>query len=268
MNILENNAATINEIVFENRNKSYGAYVIRGTYSNTIAKSLGITCMFFLCISFIALELSNREEVDKKMEIGTNIIPDIYTAVEITPVEKPQAALPKQRVVSPLQTTAVSTHFTDHPDEQKKEPVQITNALPAEGTGPAANVTDPALGNSGGTETYGAGTGTEPGITSSTGIERVPDVMPSFKNLPAFLQKNLRFPERARNEGVSGSVYVYFVIDEEGNVISTSVLHGAGYGFDEEALRVIKLMPKWTPAMKNGKPVKTSFTQAITFRLQ
>jgi protein TonB len=63
-------------------------------------------------------------------------------------------------------------------------------------------------------------------------------------------------------------VAVNFIVDEEGKIIETKIIHSVGFGCDEEALRVIKLMPKWKPGLMNGKPVKVSFNQVITFRLQ
>ena len=271
MNILENNVAMLNEVIFEHRNKKYGAYAIRSAYSNTIFKSLGITCLIFLSISLLAMAFSNTEEVARKIEIGPNIIPPIttiYTAVNITPLEKPAASMPKQKTASAPKTAAVSTHFNDHADELKKEPLQTTDAHPTNGTEPQTSAIDPAVDNGGAIENTGIGTGTKLIGTAVTEAERAPDKLPSLDNMASFLRKNLQYPYRAKEEGVSGSVWVNFIIDEEGNIMSANILHGAGYGFDEEALRVIKLMPKWKPGMKNGKPVKVSFTQPITFRLQ
>jgi protein TonB len=150
----------------------------------------------------------------------------------------------------------------------KKEPLQTTDAHPTNGTEPQTSVTDPVIDNGGDVENPGTGTGTKLNGAAVTEAERAPDKLPSLDNMASFLRNNIRYPYRAKEEGISGSVWVNFIIDEEGNIVNANILHGAGYGFDEEALRVIKLMPKWKPGMKNGKPVKVSFTQAIAFRLQ
>ena len=92
--------------------------------------------------------------------------------------------------------------------------------------------------------------------------------MPSFDNMASFLHKNLKYPTMAISENISGRVVVNFIIDETGNVEKATILKGIGYGCDEEALRVIKLMPKWNPGMVKGKPVKVSFSLPIVFRLQ
>jgi len=92
--------------------------------------------------------------------------------------------------------------------------------------------------------------------------------MPSFPGMAKFLRDNLVFPRTALENDISGKVAVNFVVDEEGKIIQTKILKGVGYGCDEEALRVIKLMPKWKPGIKDGKPVKVSFNQVFVFRLQ
>ena len=98
-------------------------------------------------------------------------------------------------------------------------------------------------------------------------IEYGPDVLPSMPDWTKILSDNLIYPNEARARGVSGKVVVNFVVDELGNIMQTKIIHHVGGGCDEEALRVIKLMPKWKPGMMHGKPVKVSFNQVITFQI-
>lgn len=67
---------------------------------------------------------------------------------------------------------------------------------------------------------------------------------------------------------MEGKVFVNFVLDEEGKIMSCKVIRKLGYGCDEEVLRVVKLMPKWKPAKINGKPVKVTFNQVVDFKLK
>ncbi|NCX96219.1 MAG: energy transducer TonB [Chitinophagia bacterium] len=69
-------------------------------------------------------------------------------------------------------------------------------------------------------------------------------------------------------KGIQGRVIVNFVVNEDGFISDVKVLRGIGGGCDEEALRVIKAMPTWTPGEQDGKKVKTYFTQPISFRLR
>lgn len=87
------------------------------------------------------------------------------------------------------------------------------------------------------------------------------------KKLAAFLQKNVNYPPQAKDLGVQGKVFVEFVIEKDGNVTNVKVLRGIGSGCDEEAIRVVKLLPKFTPARQRGRPVRMIYRLPIQFRL-
>lgn len=84
----------------------------------------------------------------------------------------------------------------------------------------------------------------------------------------AFLKENLRYPSVANDMGISGKVILKFVVEKDGRITNISVLRGIGAGCDEEAIRVVKLMPTWSPGRQNGKAVSVNFIMPITFRLQ
>ena len=83
-----------------------------------------------------------------------------------------------------------------------------------------------------------------------------------------FLQKNVHYPEAAKARNFSGDVFVSFVVDEAGRLLEAEVVKGVGYGLDEEALRLVRLMPWWTPAILAGKPVRVPATLRIRFGMQ
>jgi len=86
-------------------------------------------------------------------------------------------------------------------------------------------------------------------------------------NVIQFLAQNLKYPEYARKNNIEGRVLIQFVIDENGNLIDPKVIKGIGGGCDEEALRVIKKLPRWIPGKDRGVPVKVYYSQPITFKL-
>jgi protein TonB len=88
------------------------------------------------------------------------------------------------------------------------------------------------------------------------------------ENIMKHIGKNFEFPEMARQMGIQGKVYVNFVIDKQGKVTQVSVLRGVDEIIDDEAMRVIKLLPKFTPAKQRGKPVPMQYTVPINARLQ
>lgn len=82
-----------------------------------------------------------------------------------------------------------------------------------------------------------------------------------------FLTENIKYPQIARESSISGTVYVTFVVEKNGNVTDVRVLRGIGGGCDEEAVRVIKAMPNWSPGKQRGKPVRVQFNMPIKFTL-
>jgi protein TonB len=97
--------------------------------------------------------------------------------------------------------------------------------------------------------------------------------MPSFPNggeagMYEYISKNIKYPPLARENGISGRVFVNFIVDKNGNVKDVKVLRGIGGGCDEEAIRVIKSMPDWKPGKQNGRAVQVSFNVPINFTLR
>ena len=98
-----------------------------------------------------------------------------------------------------------------------------------------------------------------------TVIEQMAEFPGGKQALADFLKKNLRFPEKAKAAGISGTVYVQFTVNADGSLSDIKVLRGIGYGCDEEAIRLIKLMPGWVPAKQRGKAVKSTMNLPVTF---
>ena len=84
----------------------------------------------------------------------------------------------------------------------------------------------------------------------------------------AYLRQNARYPAKAQQEGLAGVVFVSFMVDETGRILEAQVLKGCGNGFDEEALRLVRLMPWWNPARVAGQPVRSACTLRIRFGVQ
>ncbi|HNW70301.1 MAG TPA: energy transducer TonB [Bacteroidales bacterium] len=82
-----------------------------------------------------------------------------------------------------------------------------------------------------------------------------------------FLAENIVYPQAAKEKGIQGVVYISFVIDEKGQVEDVRVLRGIGGGCDEEAMRIVKLMPNWIPGKSDGKNVRVQFNMPIRFTL-
>ena len=82
-----------------------------------------------------------------------------------------------------------------------------------------------------------------------------------------FLAKNMRYPAAAKEKGIKGRVIVSFVVDKEGNITLPTLIKGVSPELNEEAIRLVKSMPKWEPGRQNGKPVRVRFIIPVEFRL-
>jgi len=100
----------------------------------------------------------------------------------------------------------------------------------------------------------------------------VVEEMPSFpggeKEMYRYIGKNIEYPRMAKESGISGRVFVTFVVEKDGRVTDVKILRGIGGGCDEEAVRVIKSMPRWKPGKQRGKPVRVQYRMPIKFTLQ
>ncbi|QKG51523.1 energy transducer TonB [Hymenobacter sp. BRD67] len=97
-----------------------------------------------------------------------------------------------------------------------------------------------------------------------------PQVRPQFTGgdaaFRAYLAKNLRYPSEAMRQSIGGKVYIRFVVSAEGRVTDASTVSGPGHGLNEEALRLVWLMPAWQPGQQDGHPVRVACTIPITFQ--
>ena len=106
---------------------------------------------------------------------------------------------------------------------------------------------------------------------SNDSVYQVVDQMPEFPGgmeaMMKFVADNVKYPEEAKDKNIEGRVFVGFVIEKDGSVSNVKVLRGIGGGCDEEAIRVVKSMPNWTPGKQKGEPVRVSFQMPFMFKL-
>lgn len=109
------------------------------------------------------------------------------------------------------------------------------------------------------------------GKPDENGVYQMVDEMPKFpggeQKLMEYIAKNITYPQEARDKGIEGRVFIGMVIEKDGSVSNVKVLRGIGGGCDEEAVRVIKALPKWTPGKMKGEPVPVSYQIPINFKL-
>ncbi|HOU68990.1 MAG TPA: energy transducer TonB [Paludibacteraceae bacterium] len=99
-------------------------------------------------------------------------------------------------------------------------------------------------------------------------VEEKPSFPGGDKALMEYLQKNMKYPTIAAENGIKGRVMVTFVVNKDGKIVDVKVLRGVDPSLDKEAIRVVSAMPAWKPGKQSGKPVRTQYTLPVVFRLQ
>ena len=103
-------------------------------------------------------------------------------------------------------------------------------------------------------------------------VYQIVEQMPEFPNgqeaLMLYIAKQVKYPAEAKKAGAQGRVFIGFIVEPDGSLSDFKVLRGIGYGCDEEALRVVKSMPKWQPGMHRGKAVRVQYLVPVNFRLE
>lgn len=98
-------------------------------------------------------------------------------------------------------------------------------------------------------------------------VEEQAEFPGGMDSMYAYIQKNLKYPELAKEKGIEGRVFVQFVIEKDGSISNILVKRAIGGGCEEAAVEMIKNMPKWKPGKQRGKPVRFQFTLPIKFEL-
>lgn len=264
----------MNDIVFENRNKSYGAFALRQDYERIMSRAMISAFLFFLCCinspNVIRL-FQDRSSIDVNTYDNSPV--NLDPIRNLAPVVKPPVVIPQKtppsiksqiKYVAPaVQPDDLVTQEADIPKVNQLEHVQtgITTIDNPEGTIDAGIAVD--LGNSSAI----VETPDESTVFNSYAVEQQPEFPDGMAAMYSFLKKNLDYPQLAIEMGLSGTVYIQFVVTKEGLIQNATVVRGPGGGLNQEALRVVNLMPAWKPGKHNGKAVAVNFTLPIKFQL-
>lgn len=264
---------SLNDIVFENRNKLYGAYALRRDYGGNVQRATFIGVGLFLLI-FILPELYARLKpaVEEK---------DVAFMVEAKTIRiKPERILIPPPVLETPPTPTVNTVRSLPPlvlpddrvliEHQPPTVEMLENAMPGKETIEGELFTELVVPP---TELIGDGKGKTVEVKPEEEktllfAEQQPEFVGGSKEFAQFLQKNLRYPRAAAQAGVQGKVYMEFTVGTDGKIERAKTIKGIGFGCDEEALRVVNLMPNWMPGKQSGRPVRVRFTLPIAFQLE
>lgn len=258
------------DILFDGRDKDYGAYNLRKSYNSRLIKSLSFTTAFVFLVS-LAWYVKANSSMDNRGFVPAQPVTDVYLKALDEP-QKPRAIKKPKAFHKKLTAEIQHTKIKIVPDKEVVKPIAENKELENKGIstltkGGVEAVEDEIL------------PAVAEGIDNGKIIEREKvqeekvapltraDVMPEFPGgseaFTKFMLRNLREPDDLE-EGEKIVVVVKFIVEADGSIVNAEVLKSGGR-FDEEVLRVVKKMPRWKPGVEDGKLVAVYFTLPVTF---
>ena len=251
---------TWEDVVFENRNKDYGAYIIRKIYSKNLGYATAGTLVILLltlAAPAIAALLKSDDVVEKKE------LTKVVTLDQPPPIDPNVPPPPKVEVPPPVKTLkyvapkVVKEEVVEEEiptiEEIKKVEVSTTTQ-----EGPETVVYEEPV----------------KAVVSEgedNSIHQFAEQQPAFAGgveaMTKFIQKNLKYPNDAKRMNQEGKVFVQFVVNKDGSISDVETIKGIWASCDKEAARVVSIMPQWIPGKQNGKAVRVKYVVPIFFRL-
>ncbi|MCA8832185.1 energy transducer TonB [Hymenobacter pini] len=267
--------ATLDDIVFEGRNKAYGAYVIRRIYGKHVTRAVLISiALFALFIAFpLVARMLKKDEVvaDEKM-LKVNVLeappldatkpppppppppdapppppPKLTTVKFVPPVIKKDNEVQKQEEIPDQEELKEKVVANETVKGNTDNPADLAGLEPGEGTKAVEEVVE--------TKPY-------------TYVEQMPVFPGGQEALLKYIAEHIKYPAMALRNQVEGRVFIKFVVGPDGSVTNAEVQKGIGAGCDEESLRVIKNLPRFTPGKQNGRAVSVYYTVPVTFAIK
>lgn len=270
------------DIIFEGKNKEYGAYTLRAASASRHNKSV-IIVLSVLAVILVLLILmmkgvfSKAEEEQLVSATEQEIV--TYEAEEEEIEEEEQFEIPDEpeEVIAPEEVAneqritdllIVQDEEFDKEKEVKDQEKMMENEAQAgaiditEGTNDLnkVQVKEQVIAETKPVE--------EEKVYNIAMVEQKPEFVGGEAAMYKWLSDHINYPAAAAEEGVSGRVVVEFEVSKTGSIEKVRVIRGRHPALDKEALRVVKSMPKWNPGRNNGQPVKVTYTLPVTFRLK
>ncbi|MDY0907047.1 energy transducer TonB [Pedobacter sp. CFBP9032] len=263
------------DLVFADRNKTYGAYELRSKSSKIMTKSLLISAGLFLFAGFAPLAYSKMFPGIVEIAVPPKVIELDNVIHEMKKVEPEKKSEPVKSDPVKVKTIAVASNIVVVDKKELPEPPSIKDMQDAvisdktqEGEiKPNLVINSPLTTGNGDGLTKESEGGDPNAIIEGMGVDEYPEFAGGMKAFTKYMERNLRYPSQAQEEGVKGKVFVSFVVEVDGSITDVKVLRGIGFGCDEEAMKVIKKSPLWKPGRNKGKAVRVRYNMPINFNL-
>lgn len=270
------------DIVFEGKNKEFGAYVMRAGSVQRHTKAVVYVLIALAILSvFLVLSITGVFSRPEEEQIVTSTEQEIATfeaqeeeieeeIEEQVKFEEPEEIIAPEEVANEQRITDLLI-VEDENFEAEKEVKEQDKMMENEAQAGSVDITE-------GTNDLNKVTIVDQVIAEEKPVEDEPVSIAMVEQKPQFpggeaamykwLGDNIVYPAAASEEGVQGRVVVEFVVGKDGSITNVRVVRPRHPALDKEAVRVIKSMPKWVPGRNNGQPVKVTYTLPVTFKLQ
>lgn len=269
-------------VVFTNKNQQYGAYALRSQSAVLLLRAFFIVVPIFVLAFVVPSILSSHRE--NEVGISTNIKEDVVL-VDMVPQPEKEVLKPKSMEIPSVSSAEVgivaaskikTAGFSSNIKVVSDDLVQISSPTSSEleeaviasmgQEGVIGKNTNAMVENGKGIK-GGAGSSGGDMIYDARSIAVYPEFPGGMEAWARYIQRNLKYPSMAQQEGVGGKVYLSFVVEKDGSINDVIVISGIGYGCDEEAVRVIKKSPRWKPGMHNNLPVRVRYHIPISYTI-
>jgi len=259
---LFSNRLDFDDLIFEHRNKDYGAYLVRRRYNSTVVISIlaaSLIVSAFIVIPYLQI-IGNKKYTGQHMNIR-------FVEVKMDKMEPP-----KEDIIIPPAPAPPPPNT--QPNIRYVAPVVVDTLIPTEK--PLPTVADVLASNPNEDQLTVSGTGKsdelltgQEGETSDEPFIFV-EVKPTFKGgdiekFREWVQKKAIYPQLAQDNGIQGKVMLTFVVERDGSVTNVKIVKGVDKLLDDEAAKAIEASPKWSPGLQRGRPVRVRFVIPIIF---
>ncbi len=273
MNPFRFHTDNLDDILFEHRNKEYGAYELRKSHDARVIKS------FLTALCLLTFLIGAPILIHRLFFMKAAAAPTLYTTTPVemknnfeivqNKIQQPSIPDPPSPKPPDVSAYAAVTDSLLKKQDYKKDSLLNTNVTQSLAS---VSTSDTTQGTGQRKPIIGSGKPNDLTTASATPFNLATlDKPPLFPGGEAamlnFLQNNIRYNARAREEKIAGRVYASFIVNSKGEVEAIKILHSLGYGLDEEVVRVLGSMPKWKPGSFQGTSVSTIMNIPVSFNI-
>jgi len=249
----ENKVPEFDEIIFKNRNKTYGAFDIRKHYKSTTSFSIlgGVAIFTMLILGFTLTDKEGTASTGPKtiiLVMSDPVLPEIVKPAEMKPPPELAKVIKYLQPVVTTDTTQISTFLPS-----TEEVIKTTRDGDINDTVRFVEPTDPVI---------------PPEKKVFIKVEEDPEYPGGLSALMKFVGENLKYPYVAQVNNIQGKVILKFVVNPDGSVDRIEVIRSIDPSLDNEAVRVVKSLPKFKPGKQGGVPVSVWFMLPVVFKLE